>query len=175
MVGDPAASTAGSWAGGSSPPRCSPAAVQSSAIPPNGSECRRDLRARRRGHRRATEDLGCCPASRRTRACERVLVALTGDAEEGAAPRADDLFAYAELLGEKADELAARDPLPGVTEIRQALREVDTAEHATRLSDTDLVLLAAAASGKTAATPRLELYPRDLSPVRALKISQAGS
>ena len=36
-----------------------------------------------------------------------------------------------------------------MTEIRQVLREVDTAEHATRLSDTDLVLLAAAASAKT--------------------------
>ncbi len=44
-----------------------------------------------------------------------------------------------------------------------------------RLSDTDLVLLAAAASGTAAASPRLELYPRDLSPARALKLSQAGS
>ena len=50
---------------------------------------------------------------------------------DGTAPHADDLFVYAELLGEQADELAARDPLPGVTEIRQALRDVDTAEHAT--------------------------------------------
>ena len=115
-----------------------------------------------------------------------VLVALTEAAsDEGTpAPRADDLFAYAELLGGQADLLAARDPLPGVTEIRQALRDVmirltlgdaDTAGHLPWLSDTDLVLLAAAASAKTAATNRLELYPRDLSPERALKISQAGS
>lgn len=107
-----------------------------------------------------------------------VLVALTEAAEEdqAPAPRADDLFAYAELLGEQADKLSARDPLPGVTEIRQALRSVDIeVEHATRLSDTDLVLLAAAASANTAATTRLELYPRNLSPERALKISQAGS
>ena len=55
-----------------------------------------------------------------------VLVALTeAAADEGTpAPRADDLFAYAELLGEQADLLAARDPLPGVTEIKQALRDV---------------------------------------------------
>ena len=106
---------------------------------------------------------------------EVVLVALTEHAGEGAVPRADDLFAYAELLGEQAGLLAGRDPLPGVTEIRQALREVDTADHAVRLSDTDLVLLAAAASGMAAASPRLELYPRDLSPARALKLSQAGS
>ena len=91
-----------------------------------------------------------------------MLVALAGTPAEGT-PHAEELFIYAELLGMKADELSARDPLPGVTEIRQALRDVDTAEHATRLSDTDLVLLAAAASEKTAATPRLELYPRDLS------------
>ena len=62
-----------------------------------------------------------------------------------------------------------------MTEIRQVLREVDTAEHALRLSDTDLVLLAAAASAKAAATPRLELYPRDLPAERAVKISQVGS
>ena len=104
-----------------------------------------------------------------------VLVALTDEGEKGTAPIAGDLFAYAELLGEEADKLAARDPLPGVTEIRQVLRAVITADHATRLSDTDLVLLAAAASDKAAATARLELYPRDLSAERALKISQAGS
>ncbi|HEY0936943.1 MAG TPA: BREX system serine/threonine kinase PglW [Trebonia sp.] len=107
-----------------------------------------------------------------------VLVALTEAAEEdqAPAPRAADLFAYAELLGEQADGLSRRDPLPGVTEIRQALRGVDIeVEHAARLSDTDLVLLAASASANTAATARLELYPRDLSPERALKISQAGS
>ena len=115
-----------------------------------------------------------------------VIIALTeAAAEDGSpAPRADDLFAYAELLGDQADVLAARDPLPGVTEIKQALRDVmikltlgeaDTAGHLPWLSDTDLVLLAAAASRKSAATARLELYPRDLSPERALKISQAGS
>jgi serine/threonine protein kinase len=104
-----------------------------------------------------------------------VIVALTEAAGPLPASRADDLFAYAELLGKKADILAGRDPLPGVTEVRQALREVNSADHAVRLSDTDLVLLAAAASAGTAATARLELYPRTLAPERALKISQAGS
>jgi serine/threonine protein kinase len=112
--------------------------------------------------------------SRRLSGSNRVLVALAGAPADGT-PHADELFIYAELLGMKADELSARDPLPGVAEIRQALRAVDTAEHATRLSDTDLVLLAAAASEKTAATPRLELYPRDLPALRAVKIAQAGS
>ena len=83
------------------------------------------------------------------------------------------MFVYAELLGGEADELASRDPLPGVTEIKQVLRGVPVADQAPRLSDTDLVLLAAAASANAAATARLELYPRDLSAERAVKISQA--
>src|SRR5450756_301126 len=104
-----------------------------------------------------------------------VIVALTDAGADGAAPAAEDLFIYAELLGLAADDLAARDPLPGVTEIRQVLREQDTAEHALRLSDHDLVLLAAAASANTAATLRLELYPRNLPAERAVKIAQVGS
>jgi serine/threonine protein kinase len=105
----------------------------------------------------------------------RVIVALTDTGEEGTAPVSEELFIYAELLGMEADDLASRDPLPGVNEIRQVLRQVDTATNALRLSDTDLVLLAAAASEKSAATPRLELYPRDLPAERAVKISQVGS
>jgi serine/threonine protein kinase len=106
----------------------------------------------------------------------RMLIALKeSDSDQDRVPAADELFAFADLLGEQADELSARDPLPGIAEIGRALRDVPTADHAMRLSDTDLVHLAAAASKKTGATPRLELYPRDLSPVRALKISQAGS
>ena len=107
---------------------------------------------------------------------EAVLIALAeAGSDDGPVPSTDDLFAYAELLGEEADALSAGDPLPGVTQIRRVLRDVPTAAHAMRLSDTDLVHLAAAASRKTGATPRLELYPRDLSPLRALKISQSGS
>jgi serine/threonine protein kinase len=105
---------------------------------------------------------------------DRVLIAVTGVAED-AAPRAEDLFVYAELLGGAADELAARDPLPGGSEIQASLRDVPTADHAIRLSDIDLVQLAAAASRNTAATARLELYPLDLSPERAVKLSQVGS
>ena len=104
---------------------------------------------------------------------KKVLLALTCIGDD-AVPDASDLFAYAELLGGEADRLASRDPLPGVTEIKQVLRGVPAAdERAPRLSDTDLVLLAAAASTNAAATARLELYPRDLSAERAVKISQA--
>lgn len=74
----------------------------------------------------------------------------------------------------RADDLAARDPLPGVAVALSELRGVQNPGLAS-LSDTDLVALAAAASGKTAVTGRLELYPRDLSAERALKLSQAAS
>ena len=104
-----------------------------------------------------------------------MIVALTDTGEEGAAPPPRTCSSTPSCSASRRTALAARDPLPGVTEIRQVLREVDTAEHALRLSDTDLVLLAAAASAKSAATPRLELYPRDLPAERAVKISQVGS
>jgi hypothetical protein len=44
-----------------------------------------------------------------------------------------------------------------------------------RLADTRLVELAAAVAQKAAASPRLELYPRDLDLARALRISQAAA
>jgi serine/threonine protein kinase len=119
-----------------------------------------------------TEERRQDPRLTTRRVGKKVLIALTrtGDVP---VPDADDLFAYAELLGGEADDLAARDLLPGVTEIKQVLRGVPGADRAPRLSDTDLVLLAAAASVNAAATARLELYPRDLSAERAVKISQA--
>jgi len=109
-------------------------------------------------------------AARRTE--NRVLVALTPDGDP-AAPAADDLTGYALRLGERADDLASRDPLPSVTATLGELRAIRPPGAA--LSDTDLVALAAAASANTAVTGRLELYPRDLSPERALKLSQAVS
>ena len=102
----------------------------------------------------------------------RVLVALTPSGDP-AAPAADDLIGYALRLGERADELASRDPLPSVTVTLGELRAIRPPGPA--LSDTDLVALAAAASTNTAVTGRLELYPRDLSPERALKLSQVVS
>ena len=43
-----------------------------------------------------------------------MLVALTPE-DDPAAPAADDLIGYALRLGERADDLASRDPLPSVT------------------------------------------------------------
>ena len=54
---------------------------------------------------------------------DRVLVALT-PCDDPAAPAADDLIGYALRLGERADELASRDPLPSVTVTLGELRAV---------------------------------------------------
>ena len=104
---------------------------------------------------------------------DRVLVALT-PVDDAAAPTANDLIDYALQLGERADDLAGRDPLPSVTVTLTELRAIHH-PGPVPLSDTDLVALAAAASANAAVTGRLELYPRDLSPERALKLSQVVS
>ncbi|MFJ1709527.1 BREX system serine/threonine kinase PglW [Kitasatospora sp. NPDC088346] len=103
---------------------------------------------------------------------ERVLIAL--ESLPGSdAPSATDLANYAAALGTKADELAAAEPLPGRASVVRDLRAVRTPEGMPLLAETRLVALAAAAAAKAAASPRLELYPRDLSLDRALRISQA--
>ncbi|MFE5082931.1 BREX system serine/threonine kinase PglW [Streptomyces mirabilis] len=103
---------------------------------------------------------------------ERVLIALESLPGSDAAS-APDLADYAAKLGGKADELAASDPLPGRASVVRDLRAVPAPEGMAPLAETRLVALAAAAATKAAASPRLELYPRDLSLDRALRISQA--
>jgi len=105
---------------------------------------------------------------------DRVLVAVTAE-DDPSAPSEDDLIDYAVALGDRADELAARDPLPGVSAARAALRAVPAPVGTGALSDTDLLTLAAAASRDAAVTARLELYPRRLAPERALRLAQAAS
>ena len=102
-----------------------------------------------------------------------VIVALTDVGEEGAAPAAEDRFIYAEMLGWAAT------PWRPVTRSRRdrdqaGMRQEPTAERALRLSDTDLVFLAAAASAGAAATLRLELYPRAVRRARGEE-PQVGS
>ncbi len=69
----------------------------------------------------------------------------------------------------------ARDSLPGRGVVVRELRAVPAPEGLPSQADTRLVELAAAMSGNAAASPRLELYPRDLDLVRALRISQAAA
>lgn len=95
-------------------------------------------------------------------------------------PGADDpspreLADYAATLGTAAERLAGQDPLPGRTEVVRVLRAVPAPEGFAPLVDNRLVSLAAAMAPGVAATPRLELYPQDLSLERALRISQASA
>jgi serine/threonine protein kinase len=103
---------------------------------------------------------------------DRVLVAVSAE-DDPSAPSEGELIDYAVGLSEQADELAARDPLPSVTAVLAGLRAVTQPDGLAPLSDTDLVALAAAAARDAAVTARLELYPRSLSPTRALRLAQA--
>lgn len=89
----------------------------------------------------------------------RVLIATSPEAA-----------AYAYALGAVADDLALEPVLlPGVRALER-LRAVETSLDAP-LDDTRLVRLAAIASATAAVSPRLELYPRGMSALRAAKLA----
>ncbi|MEU8404314.1 BREX system serine/threonine kinase PglW [Nonomuraea sp. NPDC048892] len=81
------------------------------------------------------------------------------------------LLDYADALGKVADRLADREVLPPSATV---LKELSAVNGPAELEDRRLVELAAAASEHAAATSRLEIYPRDLEPIRALRLAQAG-
>ncbi|MDS1270764.1 BREX system serine/threonine kinase PglW [Lipingzhangella sp. LS1_29] len=114
-------------------------------------------------------------AIRRRRRDDRIMVAL--EAPEGDArdvPSGPALLDYADRLGEAADRLAAAEMLPTPAAVLRELRAVSPPPGEGALDDRRLVFLAAAAAENAAASPRLEIYPRDLDPVRALRLTQAG-
>lgn len=104
---------------------------------------------------------------------DRILVALVAE-DDPSLPSDAQLIDYALLLGGKADELARRDPLPVTAATLRALRAVSVPDGMPPLPDTRLVSLAAAASAQAAVTPRFEIYPVDLDPVRAVRLAQVG-
>ncbi|AVH55964.1 MULTISPECIES: BREX system serine/threonine kinase PglW [Streptomyces] len=89
-------------------------------------------------------------------------------------PTAPGLLHYATRLGKKADDLAKLDTLPTATTVLSELTALAPPPGTIEWDERRLVELAAAASVNAAATPRLEIYPRDLSLVRALRLTQAG-
>ncbi|MEU9098016.1 BREX system serine/threonine kinase PglW [Streptomyces sp. NPDC048361] len=103
------------------------------------------------------------------------LLAL--DVREGDAPdtpTAPGLLDYATRLGRTADRLARRETLPTATTVIGELGALTLPPGLIEWDERRLVELAAAASANAAATPRLEIYPRDLPLVRALRLTQAG-
>ncbi|MCE7080365.1 BREX system serine/threonine kinase PglW [Streptomyces sp. ST2-7A] len=89
-------------------------------------------------------------------------------------PSAPGLLDYAARLGRVADNLARLETLPTATTVLAELSALPTPAGTIEWDERRLVELAAAASTHAAATPRLEIYPRDLPLVRALRLTQAG-
>ncbi|NEB38313.1 BREX system serine/threonine kinase PglW [Streptomyces sp. SID14515] len=89
-------------------------------------------------------------------------------------PTAPGLLDYAARLGRKAGSLAELDTLPTATTVLGELAALAPPPGTVEWDERRLVELAAAASENAAATPRLEIYPRDLDLVRALRLTQAG-
>ncbi|MFD5590716.1 BREX system serine/threonine kinase PglW [Streptomyces griseorubiginosus] len=103
-----------------------------------------------------------------------VLLALV-DLPGSDDPTPVELAEYATLLGRAAEDVAARDPLPGGASALRELRAVPAPEGMAPLADTRLLSLAAAMAGGVGVTPRFELFPLDLRLDRALRISQAAA
>ena len=105
----------------------------------------------------------------------RLLIALQVSADEPLdTPSDGQLLDLAAGLADEAVRLAAGDPLPTPATVVRALAAV--AKRVDLLfAERRLVQLAAAASGSVLANARLELYPHDLDPVRALRLAQAGA
>ncbi|MFD4525327.1 BREX system serine/threonine kinase PglW [Streptomyces sp. NPDC058470] len=103
------------------------------------------------------------------------LLALEVGADEAPdTASAPGLLDYAQRLGKVADRLAGLDTLPTAATVLGELGAVPPPSGVVEWDDRRLVDVAAAASRNAAATPRLEIYPRDLPLVRALRLTQAG-
>ncbi|HET6763297.1 MAG TPA: BREX system serine/threonine kinase PglW, partial [Longimicrobiaceae bacterium] len=81
---------------------------------------------------------------------------------------------YAELLGARADELAAADPLLPRERAEEELLAVPAPEGDRPLPADRMLRLAVAASRGAALSSRMEVYPRGMGAVRALRLG-AGS
>ncbi|WP_165982469.1 BREX system serine/threonine kinase PglW [Dankookia rubra] len=82
-----------------------------------------------------------------------------------------ELAEYARRLGRAADRLAQEDPLPSPGRVEEELGLVPVPEGVGPLPAGRLLKLAAAASHGAALSTRLELYPRDMAPLAALRLS----
>jgi serine/threonine protein kinase len=103
------------------------------------------------------------------------LLALeVGENDAPETPSAPGLLDYAQRLGRVADRLARLDTVPVATTVLSELGAVTPPAGVVNWDEKRLVDVAAIASLNAAATPRLEIYPRDLPMVRALRLTQAG-
>ncbi|CCF62567.1 BREX system serine/threonine kinase PglW [Nocardia cyriacigeorgica] len=104
-----------------------------------------------------------------------VVLALEAGEEAGpGAPAAPALANYALRLGRTADALAAQETLPTAATVLDRLGAIEPPAGTFALDERRLVQVAVSASRNAAVTPRLEIYPRDLPLVRAVRLTQAG-
>jgi len=97
------------------------------------------------------------------------VVAVRTDALDG-----EVLADFVASLGREADLLAAADPLLGPAAVIERLRRVAPPAGLAPLPDHRLVRLAAASSATAAVSSRLEVYPKDLSPERAVVLARTA-
>jgi len=83
-----------------------------------------------------------------------------------------ELADYAANLGEKADDLAALDPLPNPIRVVENLRALNAPPGAPALPESALVTLAAHASAHSAVSSKFEVYTRGMPAKRALMLAQ---
>lgn len=103
-----------------------------------------------------------------------LLAREVGQQDDPDTPSAPGLLDYAQRLGRTADRLANLETLPTSTTVLNELGALSRPAGRIDWDERRMVEVAAAASSKSAVTPRLEIYPRDLSLVRALRLTQAG-
>jgi serine/threonine protein kinase len=87
------------------------------------------------------------------------------------APYGEVALDYAERLGTAAGQLASNDPLPAPARVLETLRSVPSELPA--MTDARMVRLAALMA-QVAVSPRMELYPKGLDALRALKLAQSA-
>ncbi|MFI2073270.1 BREX system serine/threonine kinase PglW [Streptomyces triculaminicus] len=89
-------------------------------------------------------------------------------------PALPALQEYTLNLGVRADRLAALESLPTASTVLTDLDAVRRPPGSLGWDERRTAEIAVASSTRAALTPRLEIYPRDLDLVRALRITQAG-
>ncbi|MET7767450.1 BREX system serine/threonine kinase PglW [Nocardia sp. NPDC005366] len=103
-----------------------------------------------------------------------VLALEAGEDADPDTPAAPALANYALHLGKTADALAGQETLPTATTVLDRLGSIEPPPGNLPWDERRLVQVAVGASRNAAVTPRLEIYPRDLPLVRAIRLTQAG-
>ncbi|KQY36814.1 protein kinase [Nocardia sp. Root136] len=103
-----------------------------------------------------------------------VVLALEAADTDLDKPAGPAMAHFALRLGKTADALADQETLPTAATVLDRLGAVEPPEGTFTLDERRLVQVSVSASRNAAVTPRLEIYPRDLPLVRAVRLTQAG-